>query len=245
MGYTLVGHFVDVQNKKEIASAYLDFMKNLNEVRYSCEFEHVFSSSNVRSDEYPDVTSYKSMEMFGYYKSDVLNDPDLKDAISEHNSNFNKNTYGRDFEYEVDEVFFEKNKDKFQKYEIPVFELKDNETYVTLGCMTTEQRNGIWYTAADFENAATAYLKEYDKATERFNKLNALNNTKDYFEMSENAKNEFLSELSFAEEAVSDAKCRYECICKMNNIMDFMSSDFIIHDSYYGMRDIEVFVECS
>ena len=49
MSYSLFGRFIDVKNKKILAEGYIDFMKNVSEMRYSNRFDGVEPDFKIKT----------------------------------------------------------------------------------------------------------------------------------------------------------------------------------------------------
>ena len=257
MSYSLIGHFVDIKNKKRIVSAELGFMKNLNTMRYSNEFEGITATGVTKDEEYPDITMYTYTEFNGYYSKGVLEDPLLKDSFIKKNTTHREGVEG----FVFDKDFIEKNKETFEKYEQhPSFEEMVHKSddfdskYVMVYYRETKKNQGTWFKASDFDGVEDKYKKEFYDRKSRVDKLNAMKDTKDWFEMSEDARNNFLEELSYAEDDLQDAEWKYWSIQKMNNIIDFIKEDvgFPYKDetgstrykwNYDDNREIEIYIE--
>jgi hypothetical protein len=98
------------------------------------------------------------------------------------------------------------------------------------------------------------FEKEYEEKKTRLNKLKSLKDTKEWFEMSEKAQNNLLSEIGWAEEDLQDIEWKYWSIQKMVNVLDFIEEDvgFMYTDEtgatgytwkYEDKREIEVYIE--
>ena len=259
MSYSLIGHFVDVHNKKIIVSAELGFMKNLNTMRYSNEFENITATGTAKDEDYPEITEHTYTEFQGYYQKSVINDPELKDNFIVKEKTHKEGING----YCFDKAFIEEHKEIFEKYEVhPTLEelmKKDSsedieKKYLLLYYREAKKNHGTWFKPNDFEDAVDDIKKEYEEKKARIDKLKSLKDTRDWFEMSEEARNNLLKELGWAEEDFQDADWKYWAIQKMVNILDFIKEDvgFMYKDetgstrymwNYDDKREIEIYIE--
>ena len=67
MSYSLIGRFVDVNNRRHVIDAELGFLKCLNDRSYSYHFSDINSTSQTKNSDYPDVTSYIDYKFSDYY----------------------------------------------------------------------------------------------------------------------------------------------------------------------------------
>lgn len=258
MSYGLMGHFVDVKNKKVIVSAEIDFMKNLNSTRYSSDFEGIVSTSHTCNEEYPSITSYMSREFKGYYDRSILEDPLFADNNTIITNTYRKNDTGYVFKSE----FFDENEEFFKKHEVslPLKDLVDNEDrsaeekLVLVFVSEKKQSRGTWYKMNDFVSELERFEKKYEERKARVAKLVAMQDTVEWFEMSEDARNNLLEEIGYAEEDADYSKYEYMSLQKMCNVLEFVAENvtFAYTDecgqthykwAYEDNRDIEVFVE--
>ena len=258
MGYSLIGHFVDVKNKKRMVSADLGFMKNLNERRYSNEFEGINATGKTKDEDYPEITEYTYTEFQGYYQKSVIDDPELKGNFVIKEKTHKEGING----YCFDKAFIEEHKETFEKYEVhPSLEemvkggTEDfNKKTVLLYYRETKKNNGTWFKSSDFTGSEEKFKKEYEEKKSRVDKLKSLKDTKEWFEMSEDGRNNCLEEINWAEEDLQDAEWKYWSIQKMNHIIDFICEDvgFPYKDetgstrymwNYDDKREIEIYIE--
>jgi len=256
MSYTLIGHFVDVKNKKVICSAELGFMKILNSMRYSNEFDDVIPTGKTKDSDYPEITQYTDCEFLGYFKKEFLDDTKFYGSYKEKTRN--------DIRSEVKSyVFLQgmydgiKNEVKEYIVNLPFNEISSpdfNEKYILLYNSEIKASNGTWFGASDFKDVEEKLKSEYFSKKERVQKLNSLRDTKDWFEMSDDARNNVLEEIGYAEEDFEETGYKYESAVKINNILDFIQSDlgfrYINGDgetryewNYDDDREIEIYIE--
>jgi hypothetical protein len=257
MSYSLIGHFVDVNNKKVIVSAELGFMKNLNSRRYSADFEEIDSTSKTKMEDYSEITTYIYTDFQGYYKKDILEDPFFKQMFTVKNNTFRNGEPG----YVFDKDFIEKHKEDFEKYSMsPSLEDLVNksdelkEKAVIVYYRETKETSGIWYSMKDFEDAVPNIRKEYEEVKARLAKLEGMKDTYEWFKLDENAQNNILEEIGWVKEEVEDKEWKYDSIVKMTNILDFIKHDvgfkYVDEDGstkynwyYDDNREIDVFIE--
>ena len=256
MSYSLIGKFVDVKNKKRIIDAELDFLKNLNDTRYSCRFSDITSSSKTKDDDFPDVTTYVEHNYIGYYKREVMETDWAKGAFYKYNKPYGNPGIG----YTVEKKFFEEHDSDFKEFEVrPTVEemMKGFDADSNTICLYTRENartSGIWYTASDFEKGKEIIEKEYNELLEKKRKLDALKYSKDWYGMKEAAKNEFLEDYGYLSEDLEDAEWKVWSINKIINILDFMNDNVGFRQvdeygetsyvwNYDDERQIEVYIE--
>lgn len=258
MSYTLIGHFVDVKNKKLICSAELGFMKNLNTRRYSNDFDGIDPTGTADGKEYPFLTEYRSSSFIGYYRKEFLDDESIKGLYKEKVNN--------EISTEADSYVFlegeyDSCKDYIKKYEakLSVSEIMEKKSdfrdnYIILYASEVTEVNGKWFKASDFLGVQDKLRNEFFEKKSRLDKLNSMKDTRDWFEMSESARNNLIEEIGYAKEDLEEAEWKYDSIVKMNNILDFISEDlgfrYVDEDGctrykwyYDDNREIEVYIE--
>ncbi len=258
MSYSLIGHFVDVKNKKIICSAELGFMKNLNERRYSNEFEGITPTGTANDDDYPEITKYHSTEFIGYFKKEFLDDVKLYGTYREK---LRKEMNTEAKSYVLLDGKYESNKEYMEKYaaNLSLNELLNkgddfDQKYILLYRSDTKSSNGTWFKLSDFSGVQDFLRKEYEEKKVRLDKLNSMKDTTEWFEMSENARNNLLEEIGYASEDLEEIEWKYDSIVKMNNILDFINEDlgFRYEDEdgctryswkYNDNREIEIYIE--
>lgn len=258
MSYSLIGHFVDVKNKKVICSAELGFMKNLNERRYSNDFEGVTPTGTAHDEDYPEITRYRSIEFIGYFKKSFLDDDEFYGAYKEK---IRKEMNTEAKAYVFLDGKYEPQKEKLEKYSanLSLNELMNkgddfDKKYILLYRSEIKDSGGTWFKASDFAGVQDSIKKDYEEKKARFSKLNSMKDTKEWFEMSETGQNNLLEEISYISEDLEDVEWKYDAIVKMNNILDFITEDlgFRYNDEdgctryswkYNDNRDVEIYIE--
>ena len=240
MSYSLIGKFVDVKNKRRIMDAELDFLKNLNDTRYSCRFADVESSSTTNDDDFPDVTTYIEHDYVGYYNRKIMQTQWAGQNFREYIKPHSNPGLG----YSVDKAFFEDHRADFEMFVVsPTVEemMKGFDEKSDIICVYTRKdakSGGIWYKQEDFEKGKEIIEKHYNEILEKKQKLDAIKYSKDWYEMSEKARNEFLEDYSYIEEDLEDAQWKVWSVNKIINILDFFNEN-------YGERVVDVYGETS
>lgn len=254
MGYSLIGHFVDVRNKKKLFTCDLDYLKVFNEMRYSCEFDKIIQTSTTVSSDFPFVTNRRYVEILGYYDPAILDDPELSMC-------FKKTTYryiNEDAVYIIDEGVSESRGDVIAKYKIDLWKKKSEDesfsNYIAILENRVGETTGIWYRQDDFERAKSDIEKSYFEKKDRVAKLESMKDGYEWFKMDDKSKENYYESLEEAKEDLELAECEYESITKINNIFSFISREVVFdsvdengisHSVWYfdDNRDVEVYIE--
>lgn len=256
MSYGFLGTFVDVKNKRILFTAELDRLKSLNERAYSCELKNIYPTGTAKDEDYPDVTTDVMYEYVGYYKQNVI--PELAHLGFD---TYRKKEWNRTNKaYYLPEDVIGSNADILSAYEVkPAMEElttfnEDSDDIIILYAKRIKNNNGSWYRYEDFSQAEEKIKSEYFKKLEELYDLKKIRNTKEYFEMSENGKESYLSEVSYFEDLVEECKWEYDAIEYILHIFDFIKEDIGFQkvnefgeksfDWYYDdNRDVELYIE--
>ena len=74
MSYSLFGRFIDIKNKKILAEGYIDFMKNVSEMRYSAKFDDVESDFKIKTEDFSDLFELYESQFVMYSSKEILDD---------------------------------------------------------------------------------------------------------------------------------------------------------------------------
>ena len=253
MSYTFIGTFVDVKNKRRIASAELGRLKSLNTHRYACDLKDIHPTGTAKDEDYPEITMDVHYEYISYFKKELLD----KFSLNHYRKkDWNKTQNA----YFVDENFYNEHKEEFAPYEIKVT-LEDYKSFnenstdiVILYEKRIRKNNGQWYRKEDFEKVEETLGKTYIDKIIELHELKKLKNTKEWFEMSEDAKNSYLSEVGYLEEAINEYhEPEYNAIEYILNIFDFLEDvgtpvynefgELRYEWNYDDKREIELYIE--
>ena len=254
MSYGFIGTFVDVKNKRVIATADLDRLKSLNLRSYACDLKDIMPTGTAKDEDYPDITTYVSYEYVGYYKPRILENVLGFTPYRKKEWNTTKNAY-----YLPEDVI-DINASLLEKYELnPTIEeiktLDENgDNIIILYSRRVKRNNGQWYRQDDFLNVEEKITNEYFKKRDDLNDLKKFRNTKEYFEMSEDGKNSYLSEVEYLEESLDEYKYEYEAVEYILHVFEFLMDDManVSTDnfgekkyewSYDDKREIELYIE--
>lgn len=254
MSYGFLGTFVDVKNKRVIMTAELDRLKALNLQRYACVLKDITPTGTANDEDYPDITNDVYYDYVGYYRPNILENALGFTPYRKKEWNKTKNAY-----YLYEDVV-EANKTLLSKYEIkPTLEElqtfnEDGDDIIILYARKTKNNGGSWYRYSDFSKAEEKIKEEYFKKRDELNELRKLRNTKDYFEMSEDGKNSYLSEVGYLEESLEEYESEYQAIEYILNIFEFFKEDVAYpsinnfdeksYTWYYDdKREIELYIE--
>ena len=244
MSYGFLGTFVDVHNKRVLFTAELNRLKSLN----------LRGTGTAKDEDYPDITTDVYYDYVGYYKKEILESGIIFYPYRKKEWNQTKNAYY------LSEMVIGGNIGLLQAYEIrpSLDELttfnEDNDDIIILYAKKIKKNGGQWYRYDDFSNAEEKIKEEYFKKRDELIELRKFRNTKEYFEMSEEGKNSYLSEVSYLEESVEDSEWEYLSIEYILNVFDFIKEDVGYpktnefgeksYEWYYDdKRNVELYIE--
>ena len=257
MSYSYIGKFVDVKNHRHIINSDISILKNLNELSYSCSLRGIEPTGTAKSDDYPELTRETVYSYVSQYHSEILKDENLSKFLSAY---YKKDWNNELDAYYVEEDALEQNADAFVKYSVIDGET-DGEAdgeyvsadYVLIYVKKIRKVDGAWYRKEDFEHAESKIKSQYFEKYDELKKLKSLRNTKDWFEMSEEARNNYFSEVDYLEEALEEAEWSYNAITYILNVFSFLEDEGRVELNEYGeenwiwsyddKRKIEVFIE--
>lgn len=256
MSYSYLGHFVDVKNKRVIASADVSILKSLNEHSYACDLKDITPTGSANDDDYTALTKTIYYEFISYYKASIITDFPELNFVSYRKKDWNKTKNA----YFIEENVYKENKERLSEYEVkPTIEEmttfnEDSDDIIILYEKSIKSNDGKWYRYSDFANAEEKIKEAYFKKRDEFNELKKLRNTKDYFEMSEDGKNSYLEEIGYMEESVEEYESEYYAIEYITSIFNFFKEDVgfakfnefgeIKYAWYYeDKREIELYIE--
>lgn len=220
MSYSYIGHFCDVTNKKRLFSTDVSVLKNLNERGYDCVLENIRPSGKGNVKDYPDINCFYSFTFVNYFDNSVIDkfyQEQAKGNVSASIMNLpgkEKNYNGHKC-YIADDRFFDWVRKEYDEQTLGSVIIDSKNTVMLFKQNITEAENGYWYTEKDFSDREEALLKEQEEAYKRLVKLQTIRDTKDWFEMSEDARNNYFDEVSYAEEDYQDKRWKYESIVEI------------------------------
>ena len=235
--------------------AEIDFLKNLNERRYACELEDVESTSSQNINDYPEFNRNRYTVYKGYYNKELLNEgiPYIKKEMDDNNGKIG-------YYFEKEDI--DANEELFEKYYIELKSLSIDELMkgnepddsISVWVIGDEKVSGVWYRIEDFEKAEPIIKKKLDNLKEKLDRLKALQFTKDWYEMSDDAQSRVVEDISYAEGDYEECVWKYDSLKKIINIMDFLQNNVAypyLNEldieryvwSYDDKREIELFVE--
>jgi len=259
MSYSLIGHFVDVKNKRIFFSGDVSFLKNLDCRRYSAQFSDITATGGKYKDNFQDIIVDYVIDFENYYDKEILDNPEIiKGLISGYKPESYKPS--ERINYVVDETFLKEHKSVFEEYKLsPSIEetlngFENNENVIPVYLKKKTKVEGLWYKASDFEDAKDKIYKEYEEARKKVEKLESIKYTKEWFEWTEEGRGNLLEELSWANSDLEDKLWQKESLDKMLNILDFLKEDLgyrVINQwgqtrykwNYDEPREIEIFIE--
>ena len=257
MGYGFIGTFVNIKNKQVIATVNLDRLKSLNMTRYDCDFEDISPSGTAKDEDYPDITSYAYYEYVSYYKKEIFDKFPNVEFKQYRKKEWNKTANA----YYVEEAVYNEKKDEFEAYAVrPSMEEllhcfnENDESIIILYKKEIRKNRGMWFKYSDFANAEEKIKKEYFDKRDELRDLKKLRNTKEWFEMSEDGKNSYLSEVNYLEEDIEEYEWKYNAIEYIIAIFDLFKEDTAVVTknefeeldyqwSYDDKREIELYIE--
>jgi hypothetical protein len=245
MGYGLVGKFIDKTNRKLLGSYDMDFLKNLNDCGYSSTFSDIESTSTTVDSDFPEVTVSKEIIFKSFYKNDILQFLSPK-SFQEYTTPWCYQEYDA---YIVNPEVLDSIKD----FLVDDY-TKDKENLVAVFCIEEINYNGTWYTFKDISDGRDKIQKEYEEAQEEVRRLRNMKNSIQYFEMSENGKNDLLSELKYAEDSLEEWKWNLDSVNSLYYLFDNLAHNLYynsydefgvehISASWRNKRNVEVFIE--
>lgn len=236
MSWGLNGTFYDRYNKKIIAEVSLDYLKDCMECAYSSEFADIGHSCISLDDEF---YKEKFTKFHGYYKREIL------DSIKVEK--MEDRDCGDDECYVVLEGLDEEKANKFgvfsyEKGSIRLYTLKEGE------------RKGTTYTFNDVKEALNYNRGKYEEEKAEYERMEAQAKSLEFYNLSSEARNDFLTEKGYLKEALDDYKIRVDNIQALKNIFECFREDYYYVDidkfgvsrysSKYGdNRDVILFLE--
>lgn len=260
MSYSLFGRFIDVKNKKILAEGYIDFMKNVSEMRYSARFDGVEPDFKIKTEDFSDLFELYESQFVMYSSKEILDDEIFvknshKWRFAERNKAVEK--YKNIL---LDEDFYEENKEHMTEFNVKL-DLKSlfdrdtkNDDIITISVKKRENISGIWYTYNSFEGLLKELTLELKEKRERVDALNKTRWSAEYYNMSEEGRSNFISDLEYEQEELEDLQCKVDSVNRLLNIFEFFSSDMCFEDKdpdgirilktpYEDGRKVELFVE--
>ena len=254
MSYSYIGTFVDVKNKKRISSGVLNRLKSLNMYRYRCDLKDIYPTGTAKDEDFPEITSYVYYEYVAYFKKEIL-DKFILYPYRKKEWNKTQNAYF------VNEEIYNERKSEFDPYEIKI-SLEDYKSFdenssdiVILYEKRVRKNNGQWYRREDFEKAEEKIAKAYIDKTIELHELKKMKNTKDWFEMSEEAKSSYFQDVSDLESAIEeDYRPEFNAIEYILSLFEYLQDDMgtpkynefgeLSYEwSYDDKREIELYIE--
>ena len=254
MSYSYIGTFVDVKNKKRISSGVLNRLKSLNMHSYHCDLRDISPTGTAKDEDFPEITNDVYFEYIAYFKKELLDEFTL---CPYRKKEWNKTQNA----YFVNEDVYNKLKSKFAPYEIKI-SLEDYKSFdenstdiVILYEKRVRKNNGKWYRREDFEKAEEKLAKAYIDKTIELHELKKLKNTKDWFEMSDEAKSSYFQEVSDLEDAINDDyRPEFDAIEYILNLFEYLQEDMgtpkynefgeLSYEwNYDDGREIELYIE--
>ena len=260
MSYSLFGRFIDVKNKKILAEGYIDFMKNVSEMRYSARFDGVEPDFKIKTEDFSDLFELYESQFVMYSSKEILDDEIFvknshKWRFAERNKAVEK--YKNIL---LDEDFYEENKEHMTEFNVKL-DLKSlfdrdtkNDDIITISVKKRENISGIWYTYNSFEGLLKELTLELKEKRERVDALNKTRWSAEYYNMSEEGRSNFISDLEYEQEELEDLQCKVDSVNRLLSIFEFFSGDMCFEDEdpdgirilktpYEDGRKVELFVE--
>lgn len=257
MSYSYLGTFVDVKNHRKIITADISRLKSLNQYAYKCDLKDICPTGKAKDEDYPDITTDILYEFVSYYDREKL----FKSGIKINIQPYRKKEWNKTKDaFYVTEEEYEKYKEAMEPYAVnpSLEELKtfdeDDKGIIILYKRYKKKNDGQWYRAADFEKVEKALKDTYQSKVLELHELKKLRNTKDWFEMSEEAKNSYLEEVSYLESAIEEEyEPEYEAVEYILSIFSFLEEEGLpvpnefgeisYEWSYDDNREIELYIE--
>lgn len=260
MSYSLFGRFIDVKNKKILAEGYIDFMKNVSDMRYSARFDGVEPDFKIKTEDFSDLFELYESQFVMYSSKEILDD----EVFVKNSHRWRFTEKGKVVEkYKniiLDEDFYEENKDHMTEFNVKL-DLKsmfDNDAkkddIITISVKKRESVSGTWYTYDSFTELLKQLTLELKEKRESVDALNKIRLSAEYYNMSEEGRSNFISDLEYEKEDLDDLQYKVDSVNKLLNIFEFFSSDMcfegedsdgirVLNTSYEDGREVELFVE--
>lgn len=226
MSYYFTGYIIDTKNKKVLCEADFSILKNINEQSYSIDLTDVTPSGSGNLDDYPDIKYYKYDEFKGYFKKQILKEP-----ITFGLRGYAKPDKKEYESYHVSLQDYTDNIDIFDKYnaynqdDIASIKNINIDDYLTIYIERKEERKGSWFRKEDFENAYVILRKKVEDAKKELNRLDAVRFSKEYYEMSDAAKDNLFQDMVYKNEDIEDDRARRDTVRYIMNIFAFFMED--------------------
>ena len=217
MGYGLTGIFFEPKEKKEILRVDLDFLKCLNDRSYSASFTDINDVYFEDSQDYNQQLLYRNRIEDGYFRDDILKQDFFKGERA-----YSLNIFPS---YEVHMSQYDDHKEDYNKYRVEGVSINDMKNVIYITFYSYEVEKGHWFDYGCFEEARKIITKRYEDAREKLKKLTDQEYTKDWFEMSEDARNRWCEEVSWAQEGLEEEETEKEAIDKIVNLYDIVNNN--------------------
>ena len=259
MSYSLFGRFIDVKNKKILAEGYIDFMKNVSDMRYSARFDGVEPDLKIKTEDFSDLFELYESQFVMYSSKEILDDEVF--VKNSHRWRFTERNLPIEKSKNIllDEDFYEENKDRMAEFNVKLdlkslFDDAKKDDIITVCVKKKENVSGIWYTYDSFAGLLKELTLELKEKREHVDALNKTRWSSEYYNMSEEGKSDFISDLEYEQEELEDLQCKVDSVSRLINIFEFFSSDMCFEDEdpdgirilktpYEDGRKVELFVE--
>lgn len=258
MSYYFTGYIIDTKNKKVLCEADFSILKNINEQGYSLDLTDVTPSGSGNIDDYPNVKYYKYDEFKGYFKKQILKEPITFGLMGYANPEIKYESYHVSLQdYTDNMVIF----DKYNAYnQDDISSIKDIniDDYLTIYIERKEERNGSWFKKDDFQNAYVILKKKVEDAKKELNRLDAVRFSKEYYEMSDDAKDNLFNDMVWKNEDIENYETQLDTVRYIRNIFAFFMEDVYyspdaeikpigeeLTSSFSDKREIEIFLTVS
>lgn len=253
MSYSYLGTFVDVENHRKIITADISRLKSLNQYSYHCDLKDIHPTGTAKDEDYPDITTDIYYEYIAYFKKDIL---DKFTLCPYRKKDWNKTQNA----YFVNEDVYNERKSELEPYEIKL-SLEDYKSFdenssdiIILYKKVVKKNDGQWYRREDFEKVEKALKDNYLNKVLELHDLKKLRNTKEWFEMSEKAKNSYLEEVSYLESSIEeDYEPEYNAVEYILSVFDLLEDEGLPAPNEFGevsyewsyddKRKIELYIE--
>lgn len=258
MSYYFTGYIIDTKNKKVLCEADFSFLKSINEQGYSLDLTDVTPSGSGNLDDYPNVKYYKYDEFKGYFKKQILKEPitfGLRGCAKPEEEYESYHVSLQDYTDNID-IF-----DKYNAYnQDGISSIKDIniDDYLTIYIERKEERTGRWFKKDDFQNAYDILIKKVEDAKKELNRLDAIRYSKEYYEMSDTAKDDLFQDIKWKNEDIEDYGAQLDTVRYIRNIFAFFMEDVYYSPdaeikpvgkgpttSFSDKREIEIFLTVS
>lgn len=250
MSTSIRGTFVDVRNKEVLCTAWLDYLKRLN-ITGRFGGMDVVPTGTAKSEDFPSVVTSVESDFDGYIRIEALSDETLKGLLTKKPCGGMKNSVI------IEEDDLEAAEDIIDSYRFtPTKEWlnstegdsKKYDDIASLFIRKSRECHGQWYRAEDFVVARTKADAEVAEKSARYYKLTLMKDTKEWFEMSDEARGNLYNEIEWAKEAMEDAMYDAESLREIIAVMGFLSDmknvdDTIGDDTEHLERTVEVYIE--